>query len=151
MAGKGNRFAIRELFLHPTLNLEKVKEKIVIFVASGFDRLDVVNDITLSYNHSTTLWPIYLNDKNRTGYAELKRDDGTSIYDEKFVVSELILDFLVLNNWCKLNNAKLLFISGFTPELNMEHFFPAKPVDIYQALQLLLHYRLHQSMHWKGG
>ena len=122
MAGKGNRFAIRELFLHPTLNLEKAKEKIVIFVASGFDRLDVVNDITLPYNHSTTLWPIYLNDKNRTGYAELKRDDGTSIYDEKFVVSELILDFLVLNNWCKLNNAKLLFISGFTPELNMEHF-----------------------------
>jgi hypothetical protein len=122
MSGKGNRFSVRELFLHPTLNLEKAKEKIVIFVVSGFDRLDVVNNIVESYNHSTTLWPIYLNDKTRTGYAKLTRDDGVSIYDEKFVVSELILDFFTLLNWCELNNAKLLFISGFTPELNMNHF-----------------------------
>lgn len=125
VSGKGNRFAIRELFLNPTLNLEVAKEKIVIFVVSGFDRLDVAGNIVEKYgrsNHSTTLWPIYNHIKGKVGYSELTTNSGESIYNEKFVVSELIIDFLTLLNWCELNNAKLLFVSGFTPELNMEHF-----------------------------
>ncbi len=125
VSGKGNRFAIRELLINPTLNLEVAKEKIVIFVVSGFDRLDVANDIVEKHgrsNHSTTLWPIYQDNKNKIGYSELSKVSGESIYDEKFVVSELLIDFITLLNWCELHNAKLLFISGFTPELNMEHF-----------------------------
>jgi hypothetical protein len=125
VSGKGNKFAVRELLLNPTLNLEIAKEKIVIFVVSGFDRFDVVNDIVElngTSSHSTTLWPSYLHDKNKFGYSQLTTKDNESIYCEKFVVSELIIDFITLINWCELNNAKLLFVSGFTPELNMEHF-----------------------------
>lgn len=116
---------IRELLINPTLNLEVAKEKIVIFVVSGFDRWDVVGDIVEKYgrsNHSTTLWPIYTHIKNKIGYSDLTDIHNVSIYNEKFVVSELIIDFITLLNWCTLHNAKLLFISGFTPELNMTHF-----------------------------
>jgi hypothetical protein len=125
VSGKGNRFAIRELFLNPTLNLESAKEKIVVFVVSGFDRLDIVNDIVEKNsrsNHSTTLWPFYKKSENKIGYCELTTSSGESIYNEKFVVSELMMDFFTLINWCQLYNAKLLFVSGFTPELNMKHF-----------------------------
>jgi len=125
VSGKGNRFAIRELFLNPTLNLEIAKEKIVVFVVSGFDRLDIVNDIVEKNsrsNHSTTLWPFYKKSENKIGYCELTTSSGESIYNEKFVVSELMMDFFTLINWCQLHNAKLLFVSGFTPELNMKHF-----------------------------
>ena len=122
MAGKGNRFAIRELFLNPNLNIEIAHEKILVFVVSDFSRFDVANEICDVSNHSTTLWPSY-SEKNRMGYAELQNHFGESIYTEKFVLSEFLLDMYMLINWCEINHTKLLLISGFTPELNRDYFF----------------------------
>ena len=151
ISGKGNKFAVRELLLNPTLNLEKAKEKIVIFVVSGFDRFDVANDIVeingIS-NHSTTLWPSYEHIKGKTGYSELTTNTGESIYNEKFVVSELIIDFLTLINWCDLNNAKLLFISGFTPELNMIHFLKWLVSDYIMDFDTTIASKLVSKIPW---
>ena len=122
MAGKGNRYAIRELFLNPNLNIESAHEKILVFVVSDFSRFDVANEICDVSNHSTTLWPSY-SEKNRMGYADLKNYFGESIYNEKFVISEFLLDMFMLLNWCEINNTKLILISGFTPELNRDYFF----------------------------
>jgi hypothetical protein len=49
-------------------------------------------------------------------------ENGDSLYSEKFVISEFILNIIELTNWCKLHNAKLLLISAFTPEFNKNHF-----------------------------
>jgi len=43
MAGRGNRAAVKELHLHPELNLSDAKEKIVVFMLSGYERFDFVN------------------------------------------------------------------------------------------------------------
>lgn len=124
MSGKGNRFAVNELFVSPLLNLEKAKEKIVVFAVSGFERFDLVNNL-ITEEHFVTQWPIFdgWGDGRRIGYAELTKDiDNKSIYDETFVLCEFILNIIHLTNWCKLHNAKLLLISAFTPELNVDYF-----------------------------
>lgn len=123
MAGRGNKFAIRELFLHPTIGLEKAKEKIVVFVLSGLERLDFVNDISDEHSiHATTIFPSY-NEKGKVGYAELTNYSNESLYNEHFVYSEFLVDFFMLLQWCEINNAKLLFVSAFTPGINRNNFY----------------------------
>lgn len=118
ISGKGNRFAVKELMINQILGFEKAKEKIVVFSVSGFERLDLSNDLV--NNEFSTLWPFYDNAKN--GYGILTSDYGDSLYSEKFLISEFILNIIELVNWCNLHNAKLLLISGFTPELNKQYF-----------------------------
>lgn len=117
-SGKGNRFAIKELMINRILGFEKAKEKIVVFSVSGFERFDLAHDFIT--NHFSTLWPFYDNGKN--GYGVLTSDYGEPLYSEKFAISEFILNIIELVNWCNLHNAKLLLISGFTPELNPQYF-----------------------------
>jgi hypothetical protein len=122
MSGKGNRYAIKELMVNPLLGIEKAKEKIVVFAVSGFERFDLVKDL-IGEEHFTTQWPVYSHYKeNKIGYSELTLENGDSLYSEKFVISEFILNIIELTNWCKLHNAKLLLISAFTPEFNKNHF-----------------------------
>lgn len=117
-SGKGNRFAIKELMINQVLGFDKAKEIIVVFSVSGFERFDLANDFIT--DHFSTLWPYYDNGKN--GYGVLTSDYGDSLYSEKFAISEFILNIIELVNWCNLHNAKLLLISGFTPELNPQYF-----------------------------
>ena len=119
ISGKGNRSSIKELMINKELGFEKAKEKIVVFSVSGFERLDFANDL-INDLHFSTLWPFY--DKDRNGYSVLTSDSNDSLYSEKFVISEFILNIIDLVNWCDLHNAKLLLISGFTPEFNINHF-----------------------------
>lgn len=121
--GKGNRFAIRELFLNPTIDFKIAKEKIVVFAMSGIERLDFSNSIVSDNNgdHSTTIWS-YNEEDVMKGYSSLLRPDGESINNIRFAISEFMFDMFMLTNWCELNNAKLLLFSGFTKEYNREHF-----------------------------
>jgi hypothetical protein len=122
MSGKGNRYAIKELMVNPLLGIEKAKEKIVVFAVSGFERFDLAKDL-IGEEHFTTQWPVYAHYKeNKIGYSDLTLENGDSLYSEKFVISEFILNIIELVNWCKLHNAKLLLISAFTPEFNKNHF-----------------------------
>lgn len=121
MSGRGNKFTIRELFLNPTLNLEKAKEKIVIYVMSGLERFDFAYEICDEMDHAITAWPTYEN-KNTVGYGKITNNSGNFIFTDKLNVSECILDFYILQNWCTLNNAKLLFISAFSPEIKRGNF-----------------------------
>jgi hypothetical protein len=68
--------------------------------------------------HFTTQWPVYGGYKEKKlGYSELTLENGDSLYSEKFVISEFILNIIELMNWCKLHNAKLLLMSAFTQNL----------------------------------
>jgi len=125
---KGNRFAIRELFLNPQLNIEIAKEKIVILVLSGMERLDFSDDIAASNSggHSSTIWPFNQStDKveRLKVYSNWLRPDGRPIYSDQFIVSELIFDLMMLKNWCEVNNAKLLIVSGFDWTYDKENFY----------------------------
>jgi len=119
--GKGNKFAVNELLLNPLLNLDKAKEKIVIFVISGLERFDMVQNITPIHHESTTVWPFY-NGLDRIGYGQILNDRDESIFNDISSISNLILDLFIIQNWCDLNNAKFIFISGFTPHINKQKF-----------------------------
>ena len=122
MSGKGNRYAIKELMVNPLVGIEKAKEKIVVFAVSGFERLDLANDL-VNEEHFTTQWPVYDDYAvKKLGYSELTFENGGSIYTEKFIISEFILNMIELVNWCKYNNAKLLLVSAFNPNINKKHF-----------------------------
>jgi hypothetical protein len=136
---KGNRFAIRELFLNPQLNIEIAKEKIVILVLSGIERLDLADDICFlnSGGHTSTIWPYnHINDKKDRpkAYSNWLRPDGRSLYSDEFVISEFIFDLMMLKNWCSLNNAKLLIVSGFDWTYDKESFKNILSKRIHNAL-----------------
>lgn len=121
MAGKGNRYAVRELYLNPLMKLEDFKEKYVIFMPSAMERFDTPADFSNSYNRFDTHWPIS-SDPKKPGYSLLKNTKGESIVTEKLFVSETLLNFYDVITWCKLYGAKLLFINAFTPEINRDYF-----------------------------
>lgn len=112
MCGRGNRAATKELHLHPELNLELAKEKIVIFMLSGLERFDFVHDKFNEHHHFRTIWPF------ATETSELEnlwKAYAEKIYGDRFSVIELLLNIAEVKTWCKANNAKLILTSAFTP------------------------------------
>lgn len=149
MSGKGNRYAIKELMVNPLLGIEKAKEKIVVFAVSGFERFDLAKDL-VGEEHFTTQWPVYGGYKEKKlGYSELTLENGDSLYSEKFVISEFILNIIELMNWCKLHNAKLLLISAFTPELNKNHFIDVLSSNVTSTLGQMKLDELIWSVPWE--
>ncbi len=148
MSGKGNRYAVKELMVNPLTGIEKAKEKIVVFIVSGFERFDLVNDL-ITDEHFSTQWPMYRGYKEeKIGYSSLTDEKGNSIYTEKFVISEFILNVIELVNWCKLHNAKLLLMSAFTTELNQQYFIDTlspKGMSFFEKMKLD---KLLQSIPW---
>lgn len=148
MSGKGNRYAIKELMVNPLLGIEKAKEKIVVFAVSGFERFDLAKDL-VGEEHFTTQWPVYGGYKEKKfGYSELTLENGESLYSEKFVISEFILNIIELVNWCKLHNAKLLLMSAFTPELNKNHFIDVLSTNVTSVLGQMKLDELIWSVPW---
>ena len=149
MSGKGNRFAIKELMVNPLLGIEKAKEKIVVFAVSGFERFDLAKDL-VGEEHFTTQWPMYGDYKEKKlGYSELTLENGDSLYSDKFVISEFILNIIELMNWCKLHNAKLLLISAFTPEFNKNHFIDVLSSNVTSTLGQMKLDELIWSITWE--
>ena len=148
MSGKGNRYAIKELMVNPLLGIEKAKEKIVVFAVSGFERFDLAKDL-VGEEHFTTQWPVYGGYKEKKfGYSELTLENGESLYSEKFVISEFILNIIELMNWCKLHNAKLLLMSAFTPEINKNHFIDVLSTNVTSVLGQMKLDELIWSVPW---
>ena len=149
MSGKGNRYAIKELMVNPLLGIEKAKEKIVVFAVSGFERFDLAKDL-VGEEHFTTQWPVYGGYKEKKlGYSELTLENGDSLYSEKFVISEFILNIIELMNWCKLHNAKLLLMSAFTPEFNKNHFIDVLSPNVTSVLGQMKLDELIWSIPWE--
>lgn len=149
MSGKGNRYAIKELMVNPLLGIEKAKEKIVVFAVSGFERFDLAKDL-VGEEHFTTQWPVYGDYKEKKlGYSELTLENGESLYSEKFVISEFILNIIELMNWCKLHNAKLLLMSAFTPEFNKNHFIDVLSPNVTSVLGQMKLDELIWSVPWE--
>ena len=149
MSGKGNRYAIKELMVNPLLGIEKAKEKIVVFAVSGFERFDLAKDL-VGEEHFTTQWPMYGDYKEKKlGYSELTLENGDSLYSDKFVISEFILNIIELMNWCKLHNAKLLLMSAFTPEFNKNHFIDVLSPNVTSVLGQMKLDELIWSVPWE--
>lgn len=119
MNGRGNRAAASELFLHPDLELEKVKNKIVVFMLSGNERFDIVAKNYNEHIHFKTLWPSY---DSKEPEKDLWSAYADHAYSEKMSIIELLLSVKQVKTWCELNNATLIITSAFRPEYNRDTF-----------------------------
>jgi len=119
MMGRGNRAAANELFLHPELNIERAKEKIVIFMLSGKERFDFVHKDFAEHVHFKTIWPSIDSNNPEKNFFE---NYLNFVYSEKSSTIELLLNINTVKNWCTANNAKLILISAFDNNMYRQNF-----------------------------
>ena len=119
MIGRGNRGAVKELYLHPEIDFDSIQEKIVVFMLSGLERFDFVHKQFFEHIHFNTIWPAS-NLINKDG--ELWDAYGKHNYSDRTAIIELLMTIAELKTWCKLHNAKLIITSAFRPEYNREYF-----------------------------
>lgn len=118
--GCGNRSTLKELYLHPKLNIELAKEKIVVYMLTGMERFDFVNRNWSDHHHFLAMWP---NPWDKTAsHKKLWEAYAEDIWSEDFAVIELLLNIAELKVWCKANNAKLIITSAFRSDINIEKF-----------------------------
>jgi lysophospholipase L1-like esterase len=115
MTGRGNRGAVKELYLHPDLQIEKSKEIIVVFMLTGMERFDFVHRNFNEHVHYRTMWP---NDDDKLSLQYLE-----DIWSDEFGIIESLLAIAEVKMWCKSNNAKLFLISAFSTKYNFDYFY----------------------------
>lgn len=118
--GTGNRSAVKELYLHPELNLDKAKEVIVIHLLTGLERFDFVSKDFDRHTHFYTMWPNYW-DQNATN-KKLWRAYADSLWSDRFAVVEAILNIKEAETICKANGWKFVVASAFEQRYTKEFF-----------------------------
>lgn len=119
--GRGNRSAAKELYLN---DLDSTSEKIVVYCFSGMERFDFSQkDDAFATHHFYAMFP-NPNEKSQPlwkAYAE-------HVWSDQFVVVETILNIIEVQNWCKVNNAKLLMVSAFDCNFYRKYFIDNLPM-----------------------
>ena len=118
LSGRGNRAAAKELYLHPELNIELAKEKIVVYMLTGYERFDFVNkDYEVGHHKFNTMWPTTDcgNDLRTVGNEYMNH-----VWSDRMGLIELLLNIAEVKNWCKVHNAKFILTSAFTPTINKQ-------------------------------
>jgi len=119
MTGRGNRGPIKELYLHPELKMETAKEKIVIFMLSGYERFDFVHREFNQHIHYQTMWPRISNNIKQN---DLWETYGEYVYSDRVAIIEMLLGIAEVKMWCKANDATLILTSAFRPDYKREIF-----------------------------
>lgn len=118
LSGRGNRASVKELYLHPELNIELAKEKIVVYMLTGYERFDFVNkDYEVGHHKFNTMWPTpdCGNELRTVGNEYLNH-----VWSDRMGLIELLLNIAEVKNWCKVHNAKFVLTSAFTPTINKQ-------------------------------
>lgn len=118
--GQGNRAAIKNLYFHPDIDWNLIEEMVVIYVPSGPERFDFINDEFVK-NFFFTIWPF--NKQKKGPKKSLSEGYAHAIYSEKFAILEQISNVIELENWCKINGAKLIITPGFDRSYVKETFY----------------------------
>jgi len=118
LSGRGNRAAVKELYLHPELNIESAKEKIVVYMLTGYERFDFINkNYEVGHHKFNTMWPTpdCGNELRTVGNEYLNH-----VWSDRMGLIELLLNVAEVKNWCKVHNAKFVLTSAFTPTINRQ-------------------------------
>jgi hypothetical protein len=150
-AGRGNRFAVKELYLYPELNLDKAKEKIVVLMLSGKERFDLIDKDYSTHTHFKTLFPVMDGNAPESKLWAAYRE---FIFCDRFCCIETILNVLELQTWCKANNARLIITSGFQNDFDKKNYMrliygPPEPChDLYTNPNIIG--GVLDKINWKG-
>jgi hypothetical protein len=119
--GCGNRGTIKELYFHPEIHWDKIRDMVVIYCPSGLERFDFVNDGWGGHHHWTCMWPHY-RDVESGPRKLLFEGYNKRLHSEKFEAIEQIGHVQELLTWCKSKNARLIITSAFDRRYTREHF-----------------------------
>ena len=118
LSGRGNRASVKELYLHPELNIESAEEKIVVYMLTGYERFDFINkNYEVGHHKFNTMWPTpdCGNELRTMGNEYLNH-----VWSDRMGLIELLLNIAEAKNWCKVYNAKFILTSAFTPTINRQ-------------------------------
>jgi lysophospholipase L1-like esterase len=124
-AGTGNRSAIKELYLNPQVRLDLASEVIVIYMLSGLERFDFAIKEQSEEHHFYSMWP-NPQDPNSTN-KKLWECYADQIYSEQFIATELLINLLDIQTYCRANNYKLIVTSAFDMRVTKEWMAEAYP------------------------
>lgn len=119
LRGCGNRASIKDLYFQTEIEWNLAEEIIVLYVPSGVERFDFLNDTWTDHFHFKAMWPNQHENPHRN---QLWEGYKKTLWSEKFGVLEQISNVLELQNWCKLKNAKLFITPGFDTRYTRKHF-----------------------------
>ena len=119
--GCGNRGSIKELYMYPEINWDIIQEIIVLYVPSGLERFDFVNDESIDHFNWKCMWPHY-KDMEKGPRRTLWEGYAKTLSSDKFEVIEQISHVQELITWCKYKNAKLIVTPGFDRRYDKEYF-----------------------------
>ena len=118
--GTGNRAAVKELYLHPSIEFDNASDVIVVLMLSGLERFDFVNRAFPPNSHFYTMWP-HPWDTNSTN-RKLWEIYAKDIYSEKFTIVECLLNIREAEMFCKAKGWKFVVTSAFEQRINKDHF-----------------------------
>jgi WD40 repeat protein len=117
--GIGNRAASSELHLNPRLNLDKASGGYVIFMLSGMERFDFVND-NFESSHFFAIWPTEPHEG--TKQPKLWKSYLDEAWGERFAVTETIISIRNVETFCKANKLELILTSAFDQRYTRKYF-----------------------------
>lgn len=108
--GKGNRAAVKELYLNPAIKFENISSGYLVMMLSGIERFDFIEKDFVDH-HFYTMWPNPW-DKNATNKA-LWECYAKDLWSEKFVLVEALLNIKEAEYFAYRHNLKFIVTSAF--------------------------------------
>jgi hypothetical protein len=121
LRGKGNRASMKSMYLWPDIDWHLAKEIIVLYVPSGAERFDFLNDEFNEAGQFHCMWP-HWQDQDSGPRRTLWKGYNEGLYSEKQATLEQIVHMMDLVTWCKANNADLIITPGFDRTYSRDHF-----------------------------
>lgn len=118
--GTGNRSAAGELYLNPEIKIENASRGYLIFMLSGLERFDFINNDFNNSNHFFSIWPQKPHKGVKTPKSWISYRD--EIWSEKFSIVETIISIKNVESFANFHNLKLILISAFDQRYRQEYF-----------------------------
>ena len=118
--GIGNRAASSELQLNPELQFENISSGTLIFMLSGLERFDFINNSDFESSHFFAIWPT--DPHNGVIHKKLWKAYKEELWNEKFGILECILSIKNAETFAKLHGLNFVITNAFEQRINKEYF-----------------------------
>lgn len=124
VSGCGNRAALKEIYLYPSIELNNASKGIVIYMMTGLERFDFFNKESRNrgiFNNFQTMWPNYWDPGGSA--PELWKAYSDYVYSDNFMAGECLLNLLEVQEFCRNRNFKLIVTSAFDQRINRDWLY----------------------------
>lgn len=129
--GCGNRAAVKELYFYPSIRWDLIEEVIVVYMPSGLERFDFINDEVVDGNRWKAMWP-HPDGMPQGPRKTLWEGYAKALYSDRFAVLEQLSHVQELMTWCKAKNAKLIITPAFDDRFNKKFFQSQLDINVFR-------------------